>query len=227
MAYTAAMLIRNFIMDLRDDGSARLSLSYKGGRQNGISRISYEVASSDLTQLVLFDGTIGLHAALGTSRPIALALDGLVLEYGSGDPAALTFERQLGFSSQSAPCPLQDFHAGLSEATDVCLARAETSRYGPVMRDILSRCPVPEVISARMDPDSADQIGHRLREMTLLILAEDVAQKGSALARNLRAKKTRDIAQGMIGDVFISLARELAPAAGNRHGGGSGKSLTP
>ncbi len=206
------MSARNFTIDLRNDGSARLSLSYKGARQHGISRISCEMPPKDLVQLVLFEASISLHNALGTFRRIELALDGLVIKYGSGDTGLLSFDRYLGFSSQTAYCPLQEFHSGIAEAMDVCLARAETSKHGPLLKDILAQCAVPEGLFVGMEPDAADHVLHRLREMTLLILADKVTTKGSALARELRGMKTRPQAVVKIELVLDTLVHEFADA---------------
>ncbi|TDE34910.1 hypothetical protein [Antarcticimicrobium sediminis] len=194
---------------MRDDGSARLSLSYKGARQNGINRISYEISATDLVQLVLFEAAIGLRDALGAHRRGELALDGLVLKYGAGDRDLLSFDRQLGFSSQTAFCPLKEFHAAMAEVTESCLARAETSKHGASLKGSLAQCRIPETLLAGMSPDIADQILYRLREMALLILAEDVASRGSALARELRGRKTQKDAVEMIEAVLLSLVNEF------------------
>ncbi len=218
------MAARNFTMDMRDDGSARLSLSYKGTRQHGISRISCEIPAADLVQLVLFEGSVSLQNTLGTHRPIELALDGLVLEYGVGDTDVITFDRQLGFSSQTVSCPLKEFHAEMADVTDICLEQAERSKHGPLLKDILSQCAVPDILSERMDADAAEEVFHRLREMILLILVEETSSKGSALARKLRAKKTREDAAEDIRAVLISLAGEFAPDENQQLEGGAGRS---
>ncbi|MDX2482697.1 MAG: hypothetical protein QNK42_03460 [Pseudodonghicola sp.] len=204
---------------MRDDGSARLSLSYKGARQNGIDRISYEISARGLVQLVLFEGSISLQDALGAPRRSELALDGLVLKYGPGDMDQLSFDRQLGFSSQTALCPLKEFHAAVAEITEICLAQAEASKHGAFLKSILAQCRIPETLLSSMDPDTADQIFYRLCEMTLLILVEDVASRGSTLARKLRGRKTQKDAAEMIEAVLVSLVSEFVDEEDFRHDG--------
>ncbi len=204
------MSTRNFIIVLRDDGGARLSLSYKGAEQHGISRISCDIPAADLVQLVLFDGSISVQTALGAVRRTELTLGGLVLKYGAVNPDLLSFDRQSGFSSKTAFCSMQEFHSEMADITDVCLARAETAKHGAVLQDMLARCPVPEALSGSMEPDAADQVFHRLREMTLMILAQQVAARGSGLARNLRGKKTRQDAVHDVHAVLVSLVHEFA-----------------
>ncbi|HEY9039798.1 MAG TPA: hypothetical protein VIN05_12750 [Roseovarius sp.] len=215
------MTAGNFTIDMRDDGGGRLSLSYTGPRQHGISRISCDIVPSGMVQLVLFEGAISLQNTLGTVRRTELALDGLVLRYGTGDAGLLCFDRQLGFSSQTAFCPLKDFHAEMADATDVCLARAETAKHGALLQDILAQCPLPDALLAGRDPDTADQIFHRLREMALLILAEEITSRQSALTRKLRGKKTQQDAADDIHAVLRSLVSEFAFEEGFRQGNGT------
>lgn len=203
------MSARNLIIDLRDDGGARLSLSYKSAEQHGICRISCDLSAEDLVQLVLFDGAISLRATLGTARRTELALDGLALTYG-GDGDLLTFDRKSGFSSKTALCSVKEFHSEMADITDVCLARAEAARHGAALQDVLAEAPLPWALSAGLDADVADQIFHRIREMALLILAQNAASRGSALARKLRAKKTRHEAAQDVHAVLASLAGEFA-----------------
>lgn len=217
----AAMSVKNFTIDIQDDGAARLSLSYKGGRAHGISRISSEAAPKEMVQLVLFDAAIDLRNALGAPRSTELVLDGLVLRFAPLDAGQLSFERRLGFSSQTAFCPLTEFHGEMAQVADVCLGRAETSKHGGLLKDILAQCPIPAALSDRMDPDVADQMFHRLCEMAFLILAEDIASRGSVLARKLRGKTTQQEAAGMVTAVLQSLVREFAYEPNMQQGDGS------
>lgn len=153
-------------------------------------------------------------------RRTELALNGLVLKYAFGDTDQISFDRQFGLSSKTVFCPLMAFHAEAAKVTDVCLARAEASKHGALLKDILANCLIPGTLSATMDPDAADQVFHRLREMMLLILVEEVASRGSALARKLRGKKTRLDAAKEIDAVLASLAREFICEEGSRRDDG-------
>ncbi|OSP56376.1 hypothetical protein BV911_03575 [Pseudoruegeria sp. SK021] len=194
---------------MRADGSARLSLSYTASQQNGISRISCEVAAAELVQLVLFAEIIGLQAALNVPRQTELTLDGLVLQCGAIDRDVLSITRQTGLSSQTAYGSLNAFLKELEEVTDMCLGQAEAAAYGPILKDLLGSCRQPDDLLDQLSPDMAEIILHRLQEMAFLILTEETALKGSKLARKLRRKKGREDALPDVESVLASLAQEF------------------
>ncbi|QOL80369.1 hypothetical protein [Pseudooceanicola spongiae] len=205
------MKAKIFSIDMRDSGGARLSLSYKDAERNGISRISCEVAPQQLVRLVLFAEAISAAHSGDRLDPMSVSLDGLNIRYDVTHMESLTFERQLGYSTQIAPATLRDFLTEMAGIADVCLARAESSKHGSLLKELLSEVPMPHCLSSSLPEDAAEEILYRLREMALLILVDDASHKTSSLARKLRGKKSRPEVCAKVEDLLLTLASEFTP----------------
>ena len=205
------MKAKIFSIDMRDSGNAKLSLSYKDAERNGISRISCEVAAAQLVRLVLFAEAISAARSADRLASMKVSLDGLNIRYDDRDFENLTFERQLGYSTQIAPATLMDFQTEMAGIADVCLARAEASKHGALLNELLAEVPMPHILSSALPEDTAEEILHRVREMALLILVDDASQKTSSLGRNLRSKKSRPVACAKVEALLLTLAKEFAP----------------
>ncbi|ETX13445.1 hypothetical protein OCH239_10380 [Roseivivax halodurans JCM 10272] len=208
------MTPKTFSVDMRRDGGARLALSYRAADRGGIQRLACDIAAADLVRVVLLVETLGLQEALGAPVAAELDIDGLqIATDGTGDGIRLV--RQQGYNSQEARMELATFSCEMSGITEACLARAAESKHGPVLTGMLEECPMPEAIASVMDEDGAEQVYHVIREMALLILAEEAETKGSELARKLRAKKRREDAYADVCAALDALsAAFLPPVAG-------------
>lgn len=197
-----------FSMQAREDGSARLALKLKLAGRSGIERISCDVPPDGLVQLVLFSEALCLRSAAGLPAAAEVAFDGLVLSF---DPARqdILVERQAGYSQQTARLPVGSFLAEMAAMTEICIARAETSKHGQALKELLAGCPAPEGLEALAGKDDAEQALHHLHEIALLLLVQETAARGSALARMLRGKKSRDQAAGAVRSLLHGLAAEL------------------
>ncbi|MCA0964010.1 hypothetical protein [Salipiger bermudensis] len=204
------MASKIFVMDMRDDGTCRLSLSFRGDRGTGISRLSCDLSRDDLLQLAVFAEACGLREALGESEPSELELEGLTV---ANDPkrAELTVVRQQGYSEQSAKVGRAVFQAEMAGVVEVCLTRAEESKHGETLRELLSEITPPEPLLAGLSPDVAEMTLYRLREIALMLLAARAAERGSSLGRLLRAKKSRERAVDEITAYLSALAGNLLP----------------
>lgn len=199
-----------FSMEARQDGGARLALNYKHAGRSGIQRISCDLAQDGLLQLVLFAEALSLRKRFGQLAPSGLTVDGLTLAFDPAQPD-LHVLRQAGYSSQTARLPLTAFHAAMAGMTELCIARAEASRHGTALKLLLADCPPPPPLAAQLGQDEGDLAMHHLREIALLLLAQDAAARGSALARMLRGRKTQDQARAAVSSLVQALAAELAP----------------
>ncbi|EIE50948.1 hypothetical protein AL036_09675 [Salipiger aestuarii] len=203
------MSLRIFVMDARDDGTARLSLASRGSGR-GISRIACDLSQADVLQLVLFSEAAGLRDAVGDYARSTLDLDGLTLE---DDPGAdrLLLSRRTGYSEQTAELGRELFQAEIACVVDICLTRAEESRHGEILRDMIATVPIPLPLYPRLDPDTGDALKHRLREMSLMLLSDIAMTRGTALGRLLRGKKTHGQAQEEVTALVGALVRSLFP----------------
>jgi hypothetical protein len=52
---------------------------------------------------------------------------------------------------------------------------------------------------------------HQMREITLLLLVQEVSARGSELARQLRGKKSQEQAREAVNCLFLEHAAELGP----------------
>ncbi|MCB4456864.1 hypothetical protein [Leisingera sp. McT4-56] len=199
-----------FLMEAREDGGARLALNYKHAGRSGIQRISCDLPQAGLLQLVLFAEALSLRKRFGEPAASDVAIDGLTLSFDPAQPD-LHVVRQAGYSSQAARLPLAAFHSAMAEMTDLCIARAEASKHGPALKHLLAECPPPAALAAQLGQDDGDLAMHQLREIALLLLAQDAAARGSALARKLRGKKSQDQARAAVSSLLQALATELAP----------------
>mgnify|MGYP005989398837 CR=1 FL=1 len=196
-------------MDARDDGTARLSLASRGSGR-GISRIACDLSQGDVLQLVLFCEAAGLRDAFGDYARSTLDLDGLTLEDDPGaDRVLLT--RRTGYSEQSGELGRDLFQAEMAGVVDICLARAEDSRHGETLRQMIGAVAIPLPIYPRLDPDAGDALRHRLQEMALMLLCDIAANKAAPLGRLLRGKKTREQAQDEVIALVGALVRGLFP----------------
>lgn len=194
-----------------DDGAARLSLAIPGAGR-GIRRIACELGAGDVLQLVLFCEAAGVRELFGDSARSSLELDGLLIE---DDPAAgeLRLTRRTGYSEQAGSLGRALFQTEMAGLVDICLTRAETSRHGAVLREMISRVPVPMPLYPRLDADAGEALRHRLHEMALMLLADVSQTRDSALGRLLRGKKTQEQAQDEVTALVGALARSLFPRA--------------
>ncbi len=204
------MASKIFVMETRENGTGRLSLSFRGERGSGISRIACDLTQDGLLQLVLFAEANGLRDTLGDTGRSELLLNGLVLD---DDPTRgeITVLRKTGFSEQTARVGRDVFQAEMAGVVDICLARAEESKHGERLKELIAACPLPEQLQDRLAPDEADAVRHRLHEIALLLLAANTMERGSPLARLLRRKKDQTEAEREVAGFVRSLALGLLP----------------
>lgn len=205
------MSLRIFVMDARDDGTARLSLASRGNGR-GISRIACELTQADLLQLVLFSEAAGLRDVFGDYARSELDLDGLHI-LDDPESAEVTLTRRTGYSEQVGALGRDLFQAEMAGVVDICLARAEDSKHGAALKEIIATVPVPLPLYPRLDADSGDALRHRLHEMALMLLADVAVTRGAALGRLLRGKKTREQAEEEVMALVGALAKGLFPRA--------------
>ncbi|MFW2589385.1 hypothetical protein [Sagittula sp. SSi028] len=203
------MASKIFDIDTREDGTGRLSLGYRGAG-GGLRRLSFDLSRADLVQLALFSEAASLRDDLGMRDASDLDFDGLWI---SDDPVAgqVHLRRVNAYSEQEAQVPREVFHAETAGAMDICLAQAEQVKHGDLLKQMLSETDVP--LPDGLPDDAAEALTHRLREMALLLLAEQLAEKGSPLAKLMRAKKTRPEAEVSVARFTAALARSLLPGA--------------
>ncbi|ETW13058.1 hypothetical protein ATO8_07601 [Roseivivax marinus] len=207
------MTPKTFSIDLRRDGGARLALSYRAADRAGIQRLACDIAASDMSRLVIFAETLDLQAILGGPVAAELDLEGLRLETEDSG-AGIRLVRTQGYNTQTAQMELSTFGFEMAGITEACLARATEAKHGPVLTELLAECPMPETLSAALGPDRAEQAVHVVREMTLLILTEQAATKGSEIARKLRSKTRREDAFEEVRMTVDAVSSAfLAPAA--------------
>ncbi|MBY6142063.1 hypothetical protein KUV26_21730 [Leisingera daeponensis] len=206
------MAAKIFSMEAREDGGARLALNYKHTGRSGIQRISCDLPQAGLLQLVLFAEALSLRKRFGTPITSDVSLDGLVMSY---DPAQreLLVERQAGYSRQTASMPVEDFHSEMAGMTDICIAWAEASKHGPALKRLLFDCAAPAELKRLLGQNEADLAMHQMREIALLLLAQEASARGSALARKLRGKKSQDQAWEAVSCLVLELAAELVPVS--------------
>lgn len=210
------MTPKTFTVDLRRDGGARLALSYRAADRGGIQRLACDISADDLVRVVLLVETLGLQEALGAPVAAELEMEGLQVatdDAGTG----IRLLRQQGYNVQEARIDRATFVSEMSGMTEACLARAAETKHGPALTALLEESPMPAPIATALDADRADQVFHAIREMALLILAEEAETKGSDLARKLRSKKRRDEAAEDVRTALDALASAfLQPAADPR-----------
>ncbi|UWQ28310.1 hypothetical protein [Leisingera sp. M523] len=201
-----------FSMEARENGGARLALNYKHIGRSGIQRISCDLPQAGLLQLVLFAEALSLRKRFGRLIASDVSIDGLKISY---DPARrdLHVERQAGYSRQTACLPIADFHFEMAGMTDICIAWAEVTKNGPALKRLLAECAAPAELERLLGRDEADLAMHQLREIALLLLAQETSTRGSALARKLRGKKSQDQAQEAVSGFVLELAAELVPVS--------------
>lgn len=203
------MTAKIFSMESRAEGGARLALQYKHADRSGIQRLSCDLSRGELVQLVLFAEALSLADSLAPLAPPSaqaeLALEGLILRR-AGSAAMIEVERLVGYSRQATALPVRSFLTEMSQMTDLCIAEAEASRHGPALLDLLAQAPLPQGLLARLDGDAAEQLMHQLREIALLVLCEESAQRGSPLARLLRSRKGQEEAQALVNGLLRQLA---------------------
>ncbi|KIC36838.1 hypothetical protein [Leisingera sp. ANG-M7] len=204
------MAAKIFSMEARETGGARLTLNYKHADRSGIQRISCDLPQAGLLQLVLFAEALSLRKRFGNPIASNVSLDGLEMSY---DPAQrkLQVERQAGYSRQIACIPVEVFLSEMAGMTDICIAWAEASKNGPALKRLLAGCTAPAELAVLLGQDEADLAMHQLREMAVLLLAQETSARGSALARKLRGKKSQDQAREAVSGLVLELAAELVP----------------
>lgn len=197
-------------MEAREDGGARLALKYKHAGRSGIQRISCDLPQAGLLQLVLFAEALSLRRRFGNPITSDVSLDGLEMSY---DPAQreLHVERQAGYSRQTACMPVEVFLSEMAGMTDICIAWAEASKHGLALKRLLFECAAPAELERLLGQDEADLAMHQLREIAFLLLVQETSARGSALARQLRGKKSQDQAQEAVSGFVLELAAELVP----------------
>lgn len=204
---------KRLTLDVRDDGSARLSLSYAPEGRHGLARLSCDLAPADLVALSLFSEAIDFRARQGADMPASLEVAGLRISRNAGSTTA-QLSRSLAMKEQHASVDWADLQARMADIVDLCLARAEESRHGPALKAMIAEAdlaggPDGETLLI-MDEVQA----HRLREMAFLILAETTSDKRAPLARMLRGKKGQAAAADHVHQTLRTLALELlAPPA--------------
>lgn len=203
------MSLRIFVMDARDDGTARLSLASRASGR-GISRIACDLSQSDVLQLVLFAEAAGLRDAVSDFSRSTLELDGLTIEDTPQDDRVL-LARRTGYSEQTGELGRDLFQTEMAGVVDICLVRAQESKHGELLMDMIAKVVIPLPLYPRLDPDAADALRHRLQEMALVLLCDVAGNKGSDLARLLRGKKTHDQAQDEVTALVGALVRSLFP----------------
>lgn len=200
-----------FSMEAQPEGGARFSLQYKHAERGGIQRLSCDLARGDLVQLVLFAEALSLNQSLAHPQDSQVEVNGLSLHYTAGRDL-LSVTRQAGYSRQDCDLPLRAFLGEMPQMTDLCIAEAEASKHGRVLLALLAECTLPAPVAAQLTQDKADQILHQLREIALLVLAQEAAVKSSVLARKLRARKSLDEAQALVQQVIFALSEGVIPA---------------
>ncbi|QEW23070.1 hypothetical protein LA6_005306 (plasmid) [Paracoccaceae bacterium] len=198
----------SFTLHVREDGSARLSQSFSPDGRRGLSRLSCGISAPDLVRLVLFCEAVDLRATLGAPGAAEIELDGLWLSVRA-NLRDVDIVRIQGLTRQDATADWPEVRAEIAGALDICQARAEDSRHGAVLKDMIWDCPVPDVLSDRLPGDLSEVVFHRLREMALLLLADEAAAKGSVLGRKLRGKKTREAAERDVRALLDGLVAEF------------------
>ena len=206
------MSAKIFSMEPREDGGARFVLNYKHIGRSGIQRISCDLTQTDLLQMVLFAEALNLRNRLGPSAASDVAIDGWQVSFVPAQ-RELILERQAGYSQKTARMPVDVFLSEMAGMTDICLARAETSKNGPALKSMLAECRPPAEFERLLGLDLADLAMHQLREIALLILAQDAAIRGSVLARKLRGKKSQDQAREAVISLVLTLAAECMPGS--------------
>lgn len=199
-----------FLMEARQDGGARLALSSKPIGRSGIQRISCDLPQDGVLQLVLFAEALNLRKRFGNPAATDVALDGLRMSYDP-DQRDLMIERQAGYSTQEARLSVKAFQAEMAAMAELCIARAEASKHGPSLKHLLQECAVAIDLHKLLGQDEADLVRHHLREIALLMLAQEASAKGSTLARDLRAKKSQEQARLTVVELVSRLATELLP----------------
>ncbi|MFW8634716.1 hypothetical protein [Cribrihabitans pelagius] len=199
-------------MEAREDGGARLALNYKHAGRSGIQRISCDLPKAGLLQLVLFAEALSLRKRFGHPVASEVSIHGLEMSY---NPARrdLHVARQAGYSRQTACLPVADFCSEMAGMTDICIARAEASKYGPALKRLLAEGAAPAELEGLLGQDEADLAMHQLREIAFLLLAQAASARGSALARKLRGKKSQDQAREAVSGFVLELAAELVPVS--------------
>ncbi|UWQ74311.1 hypothetical protein [Leisingera sp. M658] len=204
------MVAKIFSMEAREDGGARLALNYKHAGRSGIQRISCDLPQAGLLQLVLFAEALSLRKRFGNPFASDVSLDGLEMSYNPAQ-RELHVERQAGYSRQTACMPVEVFHSEMAGMTDICIAWAEASKHGPTLKRLLFECAEPAELERLLGQDEADLAMHQLREIAFLLLVQETSARGSALARQLRGKKSQDQAQEAVSGFVLELAAELVP----------------
>lgn len=201
------MSLRIFVMDARDDGTARLSLASRSAGR-GISRIACDLSQNDVLQLVLFAEAAGLRDAISDFSRSTLELDGLTVEDNPQDDRVL-LARRTGYSEQTGELDRDLFQTEMAGVVDICLVRAQEAKYGELLMAMIAKVVIPLPLYPRLDPDEADALRYRLQEMALVLLCDIAGNKGSDLARLLPGKKTTDQAQDEVTALVGALVRGL------------------
>ncbi|UWQ52196.1 hypothetical protein K3720_20475 (plasmid) [Leisingera caerulea] len=201
-----------FSMEARQDGGARLALNYKHAGRSGIQRLSCDLPQAGLLQLVLFAEALSLRKRFGQLVASDVSIEGLIVSY---DPAQreLHVERQAGYSRQTAFVPVEVFQSEMAGMTDICIAQAEASKHGAALKHLLAGCAAPAKLEELLGQDEADLAMHQLREIALLLLAQEASARGSALGRQLRGKKSQEQARQAVSGLVLELAAELVPVS--------------
>lgn len=202
------MANKTFTLDVRDDGTGRLALSYSPDNRHGLSRLSCSIAAPDLVQLVLFCEAVDLRAMLGAPADAMIEFDGLSIDIRAGHPE-VGIVRTQGHVRQEATVGWSDLQSEIAGVLDICQARAEDTKHGPVLKEMLWAHDVPASLPHHLPEDLSEAVFHRIREMAFLLLAEEAATKGSPLARKLRGKKTREAAERQVAGVLTALIAEF------------------
>ncbi len=206
------MASKILIISPREDGSGRISLTYKAEGASGISRISCDVSPADLLQLVLFCEGCDLRRIYGEPQMAEVELDGLTVTYApSGDEIHLL--RQIGYSEKAARIACKTFLTEMAGVVEAVLDQAETSKHGITLKTLLKHADLPASYAAEFTADETAAVLHRLHEMALLILNDRAMEKGSRFAKLLRAKKSRPEAEACAAELVASLADSLLTRA--------------
>lgn len=201
-----------FSMEAREDGGARLALNYKHAGRSGIQRISCDMPQAGLLQLVLFAEALSLRKRFGHPVASDVFIDGLEIFYDPGQ-RDLHIERQASYSTQNARMPVDVFQSEMAGMADICISRAEASKHGPALKHLLAECAPPAEFGKTLGQYESDLAMHQLREIALLLLAQEASARGSALARKLRGKKSQDQAREAVSGFVLELAAELVPVS--------------
>ena len=209
---TGAMAAKIFSMEARESGGARLALNYKHAGRSGIQRITYDLPQAGLLQLVLFAEALSLRKHFGNPIASDVSLDGLVMTFDTTQQE-LHVERQASYSRQTACMPVGVFLAETADMTDMCLASAEASKYGPALKRLLSECAASTELERLLGQDDVDLAMHQMREIALLRLVQEASARGSSLARKLRGKKSQEQARETVNSLVLELTAELVAAS--------------